>query len=302
VWVHEKHIVDEGDPQTVVAAYHRFLQEVSEGGPDPSLAPAAVPEVESAPGVEASLDLPIPPIELRNLIGQPDPAAYDNPTGKPVFDFVDPALLARVFEFRSGCGRLARQFIQQMPPPQRYLGIEPHRGMLAWCKRNLEPAAPGFEFQHQDVYDHTLNRSFGKPRMLPFPADDGAFTFVEAWSVFPHLTEDQTAFYLGEVARILAPGGVFHGTWFLFDKRDGFPMLHEGQNALYASDAEPTAAVSFDRTWLRRQTAVLGLTIHAVWPVRPAPRGFQWHVLMSHAADGLEEVDWTLDDRPAEVV
>ena len=238
------------------------------------------------------------PLEMRNLIGQTDLADYDNPTGKPVFDFVDPACFRYVFELRSGCGRLARQFIQQIPLPERYLGIEPHHGMVAWCKRNLEPANAGFEFVHHDVYDRERNRSFGKPRMLPFPAEDGAFTYVEAWAVFPHLTEDQAVYYLNEIARIMSPGGVFHSTWFLFDKCDGFPMLHDGQNALYASDADPTAAVTFDRAWVRRQAAAAGLTIHAIWPVQPAPRGFQWHMLMSHASDNVSEMEWPADDRP----
>jgi hypothetical protein len=75
-------------------------------------------------------------------------------------------------------------------------------------------------------------------------------------------------------------------------------MLHDGQNALYASDADPAAAVMFDRTWLRCEAAKLGLTIHRVWPVRPAPRGSQWHLLMSHAREDLLEVDWPADDRP----
>jgi SAM-dependent methyltransferase len=190
--------------------------------------------------------------------------------------------------------------IQQRPTPERYVGIDPHPGMVAWCRRNLAPAASTFEFQHHDVYDYQLNPGFGKPRMAPFPVEDQAFSLVEAWAVFPHLSEEQATYYLREVARILAPGGVFHSTWFLFDKRDGFPMLHERQNALYASDAEPTAAVIFDRAWVRRMAAQSGLVIYRVWPVLPAPRGFQWHVLMAAAGSGRDAAAWPSDDRPPE--
>jgi SAM-dependent methyltransferase len=286
----------------VIAAYHRFLQEVSEEAPtEPphSVRPAAATLATSALEAEPlAAELPIPPLEMRTLIGQLNVEAFDNPSRAPVFDFVDPAVFRSVFEFRCGCGRLARQMIQQVPQPERYVGIDPHRGMIAWCKRNLAPAADGFEFVHHDVYDYQLNRSFGKPRMLPFPVEDHAFSLVEAWAVFPHLTEDQAVFYLREVARILAPGGVFHSTWFLFDKCDGFPMLHEAQNALYASDVDPAAAVAFDRAWLRRQAASLGLLISGVWPVHPAPRGFQWHILMTQGDAGPAEVAWPVDDRP----
>jgi SAM-dependent methyltransferase len=240
---------------------------------------------------------------MREMIGHPDPYAYDNPSGGPTFDFVNPAAFRSVFEFRCACGRLARQMIQQRARPERYVGIDPHSGMVAWCQRHLATAAPEFSFLYQDVFDYRLNPGFGKPRMLPFPVEDHAFSLVEAWGAFPHLAEDMAAFYLREVARILAPNGMFHSTWFLFDKSDflfdksdGFPMMHGGQNALYVSDAEPTAAVIFDRTWVRDVAAAAGLGICRVWPVTPSARGFQWHVLMARLTE-LPEVAWPADER-----
>jgi SAM-dependent methyltransferase len=244
-------------------------------------------------------DLPLPPLEMRQMVGLVDPAAFDNPSGGPIFDFVEPAVFRSVFDFGCGCGRLARQLIQQRPRPARYLGVDLHAGMIAWCQRNLAPAAAGFAFVHHDVYHYHFNPGALKPRMLAFPAEDGAFSLVEAWSVFTHLTEEQAAFYLSEAARILAPGGAFHSTWFLFDKSDGFPMMTPTQNALYVSYIDPSSAVVFDRTWLRQTACAVGLTIYRVWPVVPAARGFQWHVLMARAADGRPPMDWPRDERPA---
>ena len=242
--------------------------------------------------------LPLPPVEMRALVGQTEPSGFDNPSGAPIFDFVDPGVYRSVFDFGCGCGRLARQLIQQRPRPARYLGLDLHAGMIAWCQHNLAPAAPGFEFAHHDVYNYHFNPGADKPAILAFPVEDSAFTLVTGWSVFTHLNEGQTVHYLGEVARILAPGGVFHSTWFLFDKADGFPMMTDSQNALYVSHLDPSAAVIYDRPWLRQAAARVGLVIYQVWPVRPAARGFQWHLLMA-ADDGRPAAAWPVDDRGA---
>ena len=132
--------------------------------------------------------------------------------------------------------------------------------------------------------------------MLPFPAEDRTFSLVEAWSVFTHLSEAQASHYLREAARILAPGGVLHSTWFLFDKADGFPMMTQSQNALYVSDLDRSAAVIFDRSWLRQTAADLGLAIYRIWPVTPAGRGFQWHLLMADASR-CSPAPWPPDTR-----
>jgi SAM-dependent methyltransferase len=242
--------------------------------------------------------LPIPPIEMRQLVGTTDVAAFDNPSGAPIFDFVEPELFRSVLDFGCGCGRIARQLIQQRPRPDRYLGIDLHAGMIGWCQRNLAPAAPGFEFVHHDVYNYHFNPGPEKPRVLPIPAEKGSFSLVEAWSVFTHLTEDQAFQYLAEVARVLAPGGVFHSTWFLFDKADGFPMMTDAQNALYVGYVDPSAAVIYDRTWLRNAATEFGLCIYRAWPVVPAARGFQWHMLMCEAGR-RPSAPWPADERPS---
>ena len=231
------------------------------------------------------------------MVGVTDPAAFDNPSRAPIFDFVEPEAFDSVFDFGCGCGRLARQLLQQKQRPSRYLGIDLHAGMIAWCQRNLSTLAPNFEFKHHDVYNYHFNPGSEKPDVLPFPTEN-SFSLVEAWSVFTHLTEEQAVQYLAEVKRILAPGGEFHSTWFLFDKSDGFPMMTDAQNALYVGHVDPSAAVIYDRTWLREAAAAAGLTIYKAWPVVPAARGFQWHVLMC-VSGRKPAVDWPRDPRPA---
>lgn len=237
--------------------------------------------------------LAVPPVEMRQMVGPTDVEAFDNPGGSLVYSHIDKRHYREFFDFGCGCGRVARQLIQQEPRPGRYLGMDIHRGMIQWCQENLAPAAPGFEFMHHDVFNESLNPGPDKPMTAPFPAEDRSFTMVNAHSVFTHLTQMQAEFYLGEAARILKPDGVLNGSWFLFEKSE-FPMMQEFQNALYINIDDPSNAVIYDKDWLRQTAAGHGLTIVKVIP--PAIRGFQWFVVMTPTREGLEEAGFPLDD------
>jgi SAM-dependent methyltransferase len=237
----------------------------------------------------------MPPPEMRALVGPVDPDAFDNPSGDLVYPDLDEGLYARFFDFGCGCGRIARQLIQQRTRPERYLGIDLHKGMVRWCRENLEPRARGFEFQHHDVFNATFNPGRGKPLTAPLPAADNSFSLVNAWSVFTHLTQEQAEFYLREVARILEPGGVLHATWFLTDKRL-HPFMEEHQNALYINLDDPSNAVIFDREWVRSTAAAAGLTAVSVTP--PEVRGYHWVVVMTPTRDGVSEAEFPPDEAP----
>ena len=244
-------------------------------------------------------DLPIPPLEMREAVGPTDPAAFDNPAGQPIFPGLPEEAYDSVFDFGCGCGRLARQLIQQQPRPREYLGVDLNLPLIDWCRENLSPRAPGFEFGHHDVrYPGIWNAGEDKPDVVPFPVGDASRSLVIAFSVFTHLIEAQAEYYFKEVARILAPSGVFYSTWFLFDK-GSFPMMQDFQNALYINDENPTNAVIFDRDWLVDVARRSGLAITAADP--PEVRGFHWRIAMMAAASGVEAVDLPQDEAPVGV-
>jgi SAM-dependent methyltransferase len=232
---------------------------------------------------------------MRELVGPTDEAAFDNPSGAPVFDGL-PA--ERVLDFGCGCGRIARQLIQQERPPERYVGVDLHRGMIEWCRVNLAPAAPQFRFDHHDVYNAGLNPG-GRVHEAPFVVEDSSMSLVVAHSVFTHVLQDQVGFYLSEIARVLEPGGVFTGTWFTFDRSD-FPMLQDFQNALYVNDRDPTNATIFDRGWIEGQAAAAGLAITKI--EAPSVRGYHWYLDMRPAGDAEPVAQWPDDTaQPAAV-
>jgi SAM-dependent methyltransferase len=239
-------------------------------------------------------DLPLPPEDYRRLVGPTEDKFFDNPTGAPVFADLPLELSASVLDFGCGCGRLARQFLQQQPRPVRYLGLDRHAGMIEWCRSQLAPAAATFDFRHHNAFHPHLNPD-GLADPLPFPAADQSFSLVVAWSVFTHLFEAEAGFYLDEVARVLTSDGVAVTTWFLFDKA-GFPMMQAFQNALFINATDPTNAVIFDRTWLRARVHHAGLMMTHIVP--PAVRGYQWRIQLQRRRGDRAEPDFP-EDRAA---
>jgi SAM-dependent methyltransferase len=231
---------------------------------------------------------PIPPLEMRELIGLTDPAGFENPTGEPIWPDVPPGAWKTYLDFGSGCGRSARRLMLQNERPERYIGVDIHRGMVRWCRENLAPHAPGFEFHEHEVYSPGLNPDRTLPWAAPLPVEDGCCTLIEATSVFTHLIESQTEYYLDEVRRVLAPEGLLMATFFLFDKVD-YPFMQDNQNALYINDRDPTNAVVFDREWLYGALADRGLAIVGATP--PWVRGFHWTLRIGHLRPGVTAIE-----------
>jgi SAM-dependent methyltransferase len=236
--------------------------------------------------------LPLPPLAFRRWVGPTELERFDNPDGSLVYPDFAADSYESVFDFGCGCGRVARQLILQNPRPSRYVGVDVHPELIAWCREHLGPAAPGFEFFHHNVFDKLVNPG-DKPDVLAFPVADESVTFFEALSIFTHIVERQLAFYLREAARVLRPDGVMNASFLLFEKRD-FPVLGGDRNALYIDDAYPPAAVYYDRAWLAQTLADEGLTIVRIAQA-PEVRGYQWRLVLGRTRPGLAGVELPLD-------
>ncbi len=233
---------------------------------------------------------------MRQLVGPEDPAAFDNPTGGLVFPFLEESAYESVFDFACGCGRIARQLLQQNPRPRKYVGLDIHRRMIEWNQRNLSSVDPNFEFHHHDVFN--LGHAPENTRRLtaPFEVPDASFTLVVAWSIFTHLYEVQVLHYLREIARIMRPEGQLLSTWFLFDKRE-FPMMQAFQNTLFINEIDPTNATIFDRQWLLEAIRETGFSI--IEAVPPSIRGYQWRIRMVHRKESeAQPFQFPVDDAP----
>lgn len=236
--------------------------------------------------------LPIPPADMRALVGPTDVEAFENPSGGPVFPDCDTT--GAIFAFGCGCGRIARQLIEQRVQPQRYVGIDLHKGMIQWCSRNLAPIAPHFRFHHHDVFNAGFNPR-AAAHFAEFPVGDSEFDLVLAHSVFTHITESAVLRYLSECRRVLRPDGRLRATWFLFDKRY-FPMMQSFQNALYINEHDVTNAVIYDREWLALAFQEAGLFMTTAHP--PEVRGYHWTITAQPSRDGRAGCDLPEDGAP----
>jgi len=220
------------------------------------------------------------------LVGPQDDQDFDNPSGEPIYPDLPHTAYRSVFDFGCGCGRTARQLIQQTPRPVRYVGIDPHPELLTWAAENLSPHAPGFEFFHHDVYS-PYYAPRNSPRLAdPFPVADKSASLVIAHSVFTHLSRDQASYYLAEVARILTTDGVAFTSWFFFDNAS-MPFFKDGPHALYADEKDFSVAVLYDRTWFLAAVRQVGLAVLRTSP--PMVAGHQWVVWLSRRTG--DEVD-----------
>jgi SAM-dependent methyltransferase len=202
-----------------------------------------------------------------------------------------------IFDFGCGCGRFARQLLQQRAKPRRYVGVDVHKGMIDWCAQNLTPIDPAFRFFHHDVFSAAYAPTNSRRLVEPFPVSDGEFSLLLAHSVFTHVYRYQAEYYLYEVARILGQDGLAYTTWLLFD-RASFPFLGAEKVSLFVDEVDPTAAVIFDRAWLLDAVRRVGLAVRLTVP--PEIPGHQWLVLLekrrSDSVDrfplGEEDAEW----------
>ena len=219
----------------------------------------------------------MPPEAFRALVGPKEDRFYDNPNGGLIFPEIPLHLYRAVFDFGCGCGRHARQLMQQNARPELYVGVDIHRGMIGWCQSHLSAIDPNFQFLHHNVYNPGLAPDNHRKWTAPFPVAPNEFTLVNAHSVFTHIYREQTEFYLREIERILVSEGVARTTWFFFD-RAGYPWLEKWQNCLFVNADDPTNAVIYDWRWFLDAVRSAGLVVRQT--ILPAIPGHQWQVFL----------------------
>jgi SAM-dependent methyltransferase len=111
-----------------------------------------------------------------------------------------------VLDLGCGCGKLAR--FLHLNPRLRYLGVDIFLPGVLWCRKAFADASDRFRFEHFDGYSATYNPQ-GRIAVADYalPTTDGSVDMVVCSSLFTHLLEADAVHYLGEIARVLKPGG-----------------------------------------------------------------------------------------------
>ena len=176
----------------------------------------------------------------------------------------------RVLDVGCGIGRLAVALTSHLDDEGSYEGFDIMPVAIRWCQ-NITAAHPNFRFQLADVHSKRYQPK-GRVRAsaYTFPYPDNSFDFVVLGSVFSHMLPDDLSRYLGEIARVLKPGGrsVISGYLLTPEKRDAIAagkaaltFAHAGPG-YWAENAEiPEAAVAYDQDWMIELYGRCGLHI-----------------------------------------
>ncbi|ALN72199.1 class I SAM-dependent methyltransferase [Aureimonas sp. AU20] len=168
---------------------------------------------------------------------------------------------ARVLDIGCGIGRIAVPLTQYLGDEGSYLGLDPVREGIDWCRAEIAPVYPAFRFRHLDIAHEIYNpQGLLTGETLVLPVGDRSVDFAFMVSVATHLRPAEIARYAREAARVLAPGGTLFVTHFEMDEaarrssvrdpRRGFVRTSEGPD-WHADPSAPLGAVAFDAGWLR---------------------------------------------------
>jgi SAM-dependent methyltransferase len=141
-------------------------------------------------------ELPIPPARLIYRVAATADVAWFLEAGTRAAASIRSALasvgvrledLGAVLDFGCGCGRVVRHWKHL---PARIHGTDLNAGLVSWCRRHLRFAS--------------FSRNALDP---PLAYGDDAFDLAYALSVFTHLDERRQRAWIGELRRVVRPGG-----------------------------------------------------------------------------------------------
>jgi ubiquinone/menaquinone biosynthesis C-methylase UbiE len=194
-----------------------------------------------------------------------------------------------VLDLGCGVGRLAIGLLDYLAPTGRYEGLDIDAASIRWAQRHVQGKHPGIRFQVADVRNEQYNpRGRIAPERHRLPFDDRAFDVAFLHSVFTHMVPTQVERYLGELRRVVRPGGYTHISYYLLNP-EAHRLAGEGKAALefpfdfggYRSISRetPEYSVALEESLIREMYARHGLEIDEIafgsWCGRAGARGYQ---------------------------
>jgi SAM-dependent methyltransferase len=120
----------------------------------------------------------------------------------------------RILDVGCGSGILAIASEPYIGAGGKYLGIDVAESEIDFCQKHYPDDK--FEFASLRSANPFFSAAVEQGRAA-WPVDAGSIDLVTALSVWTHLASEDAAFYVGEIARVLRPGGRAIITFFLLD-------------------------------------------------------------------------------------
>lgn len=173
---------------------------------------------------------------------------------------------SRVLEIGCGCGRVAIGLAGVLREGG-YTGVDIEPVALRAAQANALLRRKGFHFHQLTVRNAEYNPGGDRPaESYVFPFADGSFEVIFLISVFTHMLPGAVRNYIGEIGRMLAPGGAVLLSSFLMDhglEGAGFDFTHQGEDFRSVNAELPEKAVGYDLGFFDQAGAPHGLARRA---------------------------------------
>lgn len=168
----------------------------------------------------------------------------------------------RVLEIGCGIGRMAIPLVRHLHPDGSYVGMEIDKEKVRYCIKTVGAVAPNSEFRHADIFSRYYNpQGIVLARNYRFPFEDDSFDFVLLSSVFTHMLPEDTEWYLKEISRVLAPGGMCVSSFWLTSSTLGPPFHSYSDVSEVYNEKEPEHGVVYTEQYVKDCFAASGLAI-----------------------------------------
>ena len=173
-----------------------------------------------------------------------------------------------VLDIGCGCGRLAVPLSSFLASEYRGLDVAPD--MIDWCRKNISPRNPHFQFDAADIYNALYNPSGSlTAETFRLPYESESFDVIVLISVFTHLLPGTVSNYLREASRTLRSNGRILATFFLVNNREeaheptpiGLRFQHECEGYWLADRSLPETAVAYSESLVQTLSSDAGLQI-----------------------------------------